>query len=105
VVGERADQRVDAVAPRFRIVGLLLHFGDEARVVDQEFDVGEALRDDADVAALAVLVGARAEGQALVHADDLHAERARLLDEARADVVGQEKSFSAGAELRVGLPR
>src|ERR671931_1324840 len=87
VLDERAHQRVDAVALRRGIVGLLLHAGDEARVVDQELDVRKALRHDADIAALAVLVGLRAEGQALVHAHHLHAERARLLDETGAHIV------------------
>ena len=79
--------------------------GDEAGVVDEELHVGEALRHHADVAALAVLVGLPAERQALVDADDFHAERARLLDEADADLVGEEIALSAGAVLRVGLPR
>ena len=68
--------------------------GDETRVVDEEAHVGKALRDDADVAALAVLVGLLAERQALVHADHLHAERARFLDEAHADVVGEEEALA-----------
>ncbi len=105
VLDQRADERVDAVAGAAPGVGALGHSGDEARVIDEEVHVREALRDHADVAALAVLVGLLAERQALVHADDLHAERARLLDEADADVVGQEEALAVRAPLRVGLPR
>ena len=47
------------------VVGLLALGGDEAGVVDEKVDVGEALRHDADVAALAVLVGARPKGRPL----------------------------------------
>src|SRR5215475_4989693 len=99
VLDERADERVDAVALGARIVGPLGRLGDEARVIDEEAHVGEALRDDADVAALAVLVGLFPEREPLVHADHLHAERARLLDEARADVVGEEIALPARPEL------
>ncbi len=51
-----------------------------------------------------MLVGALAERQALVHADDLDAEAARLLDEADAGVVGQEEAVAVRAPLRIGLP-
>ena len=74
-------------------------------MIDEEAHVRKALGHDADVAALAVLVGLLAEGQSLVHADHFDAERARLLDEARADIVRQEKSFAVHAPLGVGLPR
>ena len=39
-----------------------------------------------------------------MHADHLDPERARLLDEADADVVGQEEALPVGTELGVGLP-
>src|SRR5437660_10009200 len=99
---QRRDQGVDAVAPRR--VGLLRDACHEPGVVDKEVDVGKALRDDADVAALAVLVGLAAEGQALVHGDVLHAELARLFYEANADIVGEEEAFAMRAPLGVGLP-
>src|SRR5436190_3243550 len=105
VLDERAYERVDTVTLRIVVVRLLLHGRHESRVIDQERDVGEALRYNADVAALAMLVRLLAEGQALVHADHLDAERARFLDEADAGVVRQEEALAAWTELRIGLPR
>src|SRR5688572_807835 len=105
VLDQRADERVDAVAratPRKRA---LRDTGDKTRVVNEEAHIRETLGDDADVAALAVLVGLLAEGQSLVHADHFHAKSARLLDEADADVVRQKKTFAVHAPLGVGLPR
>ena len=55
--------------------------------------------DDTDIAALAVLIGAAAEGQSLVDADVLDSEGARFLDEANADVVVQEVAFAVGTVL------
>ena len=98
-------ERVDAVACAAPGVGALRDAGDEARVIDEEAHVREALRHDADVAALAVLVGLLAERQSLVDADHLDAERARLLDEARADVVRQKEALAVQAPLGIGLPR
>ncbi len=61
--------------------------GNETRVIDEKAHVRKAFGYDTDVAALAVLVGLLAERQSLMHADHLHAQRARLLDEAHTDVV------------------
>ena len=105
VLDERADERVDAVARAAPAVGALRYAGDETRVIDEKAHIRKALRHDADVAALAVLVGLLAEWQTLVHADYFHAERARLLDEARADIVRQEEPLAVNAPLRVALPR
>ena len=102
-----SSERISVSMPSpsaFWSYGLFLDLGDEARVVDQEAHVREALCDGADVAALAVLVGLRPERQALVHADDLDAEPARLLDEADADVVVEEEARAVRSPLRVGLP-
>src|SRR6267378_3315981 len=99
---QRGDQGVDAVVAGR--VSLLRNAGDEAGVVDEEVDVGKALGDDADVAALAVLVGAVAEGQALVHGDVLHPELARFFYKADADIVAEEEAFALRTPLGVGLP-
>jgi hypothetical protein len=74
-------------------------------MIDQKTHIRKAFRHDPDVAALAVLVGLLAEWQTLVHADYFHAERARLLDETRADIVRQKKTLAVNAPLRVALPR
>ena len=96
VLDERADQRVHAVAFRAVIVALLGVARHEAGVVDEKAHIGEALRDH-DVAALAVLVGLPAEGNALVHADHLHAQRACALDETDTCIVRQEEALAVRA--------
>ena len=101
VLDQRANERIDAVARAAPAVGALRYAGDKPRVIDQETHIRKAFRHDPDVAALAVLVGLLAERQSLVHADHFHAERARLLDEARADVVRQKKALAVNAPLRV----
>src|SRR5690606_41338848 len=104
VVDERFHERVDAVAGSFALVRPLRLAGHEARVIDDEIDVRVALRHDADVVALAVLVGSRPERQALVDADDAHAERARLLDERVPGVlVGQAEALAVRTTLLVRL--
>src|SRR5262249_51463845 len=74
VFHQRADKGVDAVARAAPGVGALGDASDETRVIDEKAHVRKALRRNADVAALAVLVGLTAEGQSLVHADHLPAK-------------------------------
>ena len=77
---------------------------DEARVVDEEVHVGIALRHAPHVGARRVLVGARPEGEALVHGDVADAELARLLDQRDAGLVVQAEALAVGTPLRIGLP-
>src|SRR5688572_7792552 len=88
VFDQRADESVDTVAGAAAIEGALGNSGNKTRVVDEKTYIRKTLGDNADVAALTVLVGLLTERQTLLHADHLHAERARLLDEAGADLIG-----------------
>src|SRR5262249_61802031 len=78
VLHQRADKGVDAVARAASAVGTLGEAGDETRVIDDEAHVRKALRHNADVAALAMLVVLTAEVQSLVHAGHLPAVSASL---------------------------
>ena len=104
ILDQGADQRIDAVVRTLAGKRSFRKIGHEAGVINQEIHVGEAIGHDANVAALAVFVRLLAERQSLVHADHLDAERARFLDEADADVVGQEEAVAIQTPLRIGLP-
>ena len=97
-------QRVDAVGAPLVVRALRLP-GDEARVVDEEVEVGPALRRASDVDAGRVLVAAPPERQALVHGDRPHAEPPRVLAQLRARLVVEVEADAVRPPLRVGLPR
>src|SRR5574342_113963 len=99
------DYGVDAVSGAACGVRALGNASDKAGVIDEKAHIREALRDDADVAALTVLVGLLAERQSFVHADHFHTERARPLDETCSDVIRKEIALTVYAPLRVGFPR
>ena len=83
----------------FAMIGL------EARVIDDEIHVREQPRRPADVGAAPVFLRKAGEQQALVDADVVDAERARLLDERDADVRAvQLPAHALRPPLRVALP-
>lgn len=96
-------QRVDAIGRAAFIVRPLRVGRDEARVIDDEFHIGVALGDDADVDALAVFVGLLAERNAFVNTNHVDAELARFLDQARAGLVRKKKSFLVRSPLGIGF--
>ena len=97
-------QRVDAIGCAAFIVRPLGVGRDEARVIDDEFHIGVALGDDADVAALAVFVGLLAERNAFVNTDHVDAELARFFNQARAGPVRKKRYFLVRSPLGIGFP-
>ncbi len=95
-----------ALEPGDRVVRALLEREVEAGVVHDELHVREHLRDGPDVAAARVQRVVAQQREALVDADDLRAQRSRLLDHRDPGPrVVEPEALPVRSPLRVDLPR